>query len=72
MLLTAWADGVGGNWVGFGGLDEAESLLGIPEDLDLLAIVPLGYPAVAVGRGKKERKSLAEVASRERYAQPFQ
>jgi nitroreductase len=23
MLLTAWADGVGGNWVGFGGLDEA-------------------------------------------------
>jgi len=72
MLLTAWANGVGGNWVGFGGLDEAESLLGIPEDLDLLAIVPLGYPAVAVGRGKKERKSLAEVASRERYAQPFQ
>lgn len=21
MLLTAWADGVGSNWVGFGGLD---------------------------------------------------
>jgi nitroreductase len=72
MLLTAWADGVGGNWVGFGGLDDAKPLLGIPAELDLLAILPLGYPAVAIGRGKKERKSLAEVASRERYGQPFQ
>ena len=72
MLLTAWADGVGGNWVGFRGLDDAKPLLGIPEDMDLLAILPLGYPAAAVGRGKKERKPLAEVASRERYGQPFQ
>ena len=72
MLLTAWADGVGGNWVGFRGLDDAKPMLGIPEELDLLAILPLGYPATAVGRGKKERKPLAEVASRERYGQPFQ
>jgi len=72
MLLTAWTDGVGGNWVGFGGLDEAKALLGIPEELDLLAILPLGYPAAAVGRGKKERKPLAEIASRERYGQPFE
>jgi nitroreductase len=72
MLLTAWADGVGGNWVGFGGLDDAKHLLGIPDELDLLAIPPLGYPATAVGRAKKERKPLAEIASRERYGQPFQ
>jgi nitroreductase len=72
MLLTAWADGVGGNWVGFGGLDEAKALLGIPDELELLAILPLGYPAAAVGRGKKERKSLAEIASREQYGQPFE
>jgi nitroreductase len=72
MLLTAWADGVGGNWVGFGGLDEAKRLLGIPEELDLLAILPLGYPATALGRGKKERKPIGEIASRERYGQPFE
>lgn len=71
MLLTAWADGVGGNWVGFGGLDDIKPVLGIPEELDLLAILPLGYPAAEVGRGKKERKPLAEVVSRERYGQPF-
>ena len=72
MLLTAWSDGVGGNWVGFGGLDEVKPLLGIPEGLDLLAILPLGYPAAALGRGKKERKPLAAIASRERYGQPFE
>ncbi len=71
MLLTAWADGVGGNWVGFGGLDDIKPVLGIPEELDLLAILPLGYPAAEVGRGKKERKPLAEVVSRERYGEPF-
>ena len=71
MLLTAWSEGVGGNWVGFGGLGDARTLLGIPEGLDLLAILPLGYPAVAVGQGKKERKPLAEVASRERFGQPY-
>lgn len=72
MLLTAWADGVGGNWVGFGGLDEVKPLLGIPEELDLLAILPLGYPTAAIGRGKKDRKPLAEIASQERYGQPFE
>ena len=72
MVLTDWAAGVGGNWVGFGGLDEAKQLLGIPEELNLLTILPLGYPAAALGRGKKERKPLAEIASRERYGQPFE
>jgi nitroreductase len=71
MLLTAWAEGVGSNWVGFGGLEEAKTLLAIPAELDLLAILPLGYPADAVGRGKKERKPLGAVASRERYGQAF-
>jgi nitroreductase len=67
MLLAAWADGVGGNWVGFGALAEAGALLGIPPSLDVLAILPLGYPARAIGRGKKRRKPLDTVAHRERY-----
>ena len=72
MLLTAWAEGVGGNWVGFGKLEAVKPVLGIPDDLDVLAILPFGYPAAAVGRGQKERKPLAEIASRERYGQPFE
>ena len=71
MMLTAWQDGVGSNWVGFSGLDNVKELLGIPAELDVLAIIPFGYPAQSVGRGKKKRKPLAEIASRERYGQPF-
>jgi nitroreductase len=71
MLLAAWADGVGSNWVGFGGLDEVKSLLAIPAKLDILAILPLGYPAARVGRGQKDRKPLQAVAHREHYGQAF-
>ena len=72
MTLTAWSEGVGSSWVGFSGLDAVKSLLGIPDNLDLLAIIPFGYPAQTVGQGKKKRKPLAEVAHRERFGTPFE
>ena len=71
MLLTAWTDGLGSNWVGFGGLDQIKPLLGIPADVEVFAVLPIGYPAQDIkGRGKKKRKALAEVAYRERWGQP--
>ena len=72
MMLTAWAEGIGSNWVGFGGMDEAAELLGVPAEFDVLAVVPFGYAAVATGRGKKQRKPLGEVAHRERFGQPLE
>jgi len=71
MILAAWAEGVASNWVGFMGPAEVKPLLGIPEALDVLAILPFGYPAQAAGQGKKERKPLSEVAHREQFGQPF-
>jgi nitroreductase len=71
MLLAAWGDGVGSNWTGFGGLEEVRDLLGIPPELEVLAVLPFGYPAQAVGRGRKRRKPLSEIAHRERYGRPF-
>ena len=71
MLLAAWADGVGSNWVGFGGLERVKALLDIPAGLDVLAILPFGYPARAVGRGTKRRKALREVAHLEKFGRPF-
>jgi nitroreductase len=72
MLLAAWADGVGSNWVGFGGLDKVNALLDIPANLEVLAILPFGYPVRAVGRGKKQRKALSEVAHLERFGRHFE
>jgi nitroreductase len=71
MLLTAWSAGLGSNWVGFMGLTEVNKLLNIPDSLDVLAILPMGYPAQTVGKGKKKRKLLSEVAHKERFGQPF-
>lgn len=71
MILTAWSEGVGSNWVGFRGLDAVGSLLAIPDNLDVLAVVPLGYPAEAKSGNKKKRKPLGEVAHRERFGVPF-
>lgn len=65
MMLAAWGEGVGSNWVGFQGMDEVKRLLGIPQELDVLAVIPFGYPVQAVGKGQKQRKALGEVAHRE-------
>lgn len=63
MVLAAWERGVGSNWVGFSGmLNEIYPLLGIPEDLDIVALVPFGYPAnESLGKGIKKRKPLEEI-----------
>jgi hypothetical protein len=37
----------------------------------VLAILPLGYPANAVGQGKKSRKPIEQIAHQERWGQPF-
>ena len=73
MMLTAWAEGVGSNWVGFANRygETIAPLLGLPDTDDILAVVPFGYPVQELGKGKKRRKSLAEVAHRERFGQPF-
>jgi nitroreductase len=72
MILTAWSEGVVSNWVGFFGLDGVKPILGVPDDLDVLAVIPFGYPVRAVGKGKKRRKPLDKVAYRGRFGQPFE
>jgi len=55
-----------------GGLDKVGALLDIPASLEVFAILPFGYPARAVGKGKKQRKPLREMAHLERYGRPFE
>jgi nitroreductase len=71
MVLTAWEQGVGSNWVGFNNLEQVNPLLGIPAEVEIVAILPFGYPVASIGKGHKKRKPLGEVAHRERWDQPF-
>jgi nitroreductase len=71
MILTAWSHGVGSNWVGFHRLSQINPLLGIPQEIEILAILPFGYPVAMLGKGQKKRKPLGDVAHRETWDQPF-
>ncbi len=71
MLLVAWAEGLGSNWVGLGSLEQVNALLGIPAAVEVFAVLPIGYPTDERGQGKKQRKALAEVAHRDHWGQPF-
>lgn len=71
MMLTAWAQGVGSNWVGFRNLKQVKPVLGMPEEVEILAILAFGYPATKLGKGKKNRRPLSEIAHREHWDQPF-
>jgi nitroreductase len=71
MILTAWSEGVGSNWVGFQNLEQVKLLLKIPSEVEVMAILPFGYPVKKLGKGRKNRKPLAQVAHRETFGQPF-
>jgi nitroreductase len=71
MILVAWAEGVGSNWTGFGGLDSVGAKVGIPDTYEVLAVVPFGYPKRKLGKGKKKRKPLTEIASAETFKNPI-
>jgi len=71
MILTAWADGVGSSWTGFGALEEVRKLVGLPDAYDVLAVVPFGFPKRALGKGRKNRKPFDQVVSSERFGMPL-
>lgn len=58
MTLAAWEIGIGTCWIGSMERDDVKKILGIPDDLHLLTVLPFGYPA-AVGRSsRRELKSM--------------
>jgi nitroreductase len=71
MMLVAWGEGIGSNWVGGMNKPEVKELLAIPADKMVVVVIPFGYPAKKLGAGKKNRKPLAEVAHNEKYGVPY-
>jgi len=71
MMLAAWEEGIGSNWVGNMDTDEVKRLLNIPQEKMILNVIPFGYPAEAVGAGRKQRKPLGEIAHSERFGQAY-
>jgi len=81
LILAAAAEGLGTCWLG-GMLDEAlvKKHLGIPDNMRVVAMTPLGYPeqsalkgiageAMRMAIGAGTRKPLSEIAHRNKYGE---
>ena len=67
MTLMAVAEGLGTCWIGAFDADAVKELLRIPDEIKVIALLPLGYPNVI--RGTKVRKSLNEVVMYEHWSE---
>ena len=45
MMLAAFEQGIGSCWVGVFNSEEVKATLGLPENLTVTALMPMGYPA---------------------------
>lgn len=45
MMLAAWEQGIGSCWVGYFNSADVESVLGLPENVRVTAMLPMGYAA---------------------------
>ena len=72
MELAAWSLGVGGCVAGVRGEENerVKQLLEIPEDKELVTVAAFGYPSDDASN-TKVRKSLTEIAHREKFGQPY-
>ena len=65
MSLQAIEEGLGTCWVCAFSEAEVKDILGIPEDLRVVALLPIGYPAE--GPEARPRKEMTEVIHYERF-----
>jgi nitroreductase len=61
LLLQAYEQGLGTCWLGYYDQVKVKAVLNIPENVSVVAVTPLGYPAEAPE--PRPRKSLDEIVS---------
>lgn len=65
LTLAAHANGLGTCWIGAFKEEKVREILGIPDDIRVIALTPLGYPAEVPER--TPRKNLEDLIMYERY-----
>ena len=61
IVLQAAEMGLGTCWIGAFYHDKMAKLINLPKDYKIVALLPVGYPAI--GKGKRNLKSIEEVVS---------
>ncbi len=69
MVLEAVEQGLGTCWIGAFDPDEVRKVINAPSDLNVVAVLPVGYPAESPG--PRPRRSLEEICYLEEYGKKF-
>ena len=77
MELVGWEEGLGTCFVGLRVAEQnrrVKELLGIPDNFELVTVLPFGYRANEArgNMGRKNRKSLSDIAHAEKFGQPYE
>jgi len=65
IILKAYEEGLGTCWLGNFNKDKVKAVLGIPENVSVVAVTPLGYPAE--NPAARPRVALSEIVSWDKY-----
>lgn len=69
MVLAAWSLGYGTCWIGAFHEDRVKELLGVPEEMTVIVLLPIGVPDQVPDA--RARKSLGEIFHKEKYGAPL-
>jgi len=67
FTLAARAEGLGTCWIGLFNNEEIKKLLQIPEDVNVVAVIPIGYPHGKAFKDPGSRKKMSEIICADRY-----
>ena len=67
MVLAAWSLGVGSCWITNFYDDAVKDLLGVPQRMKLVTVLPFGYPTEPKTTRRKIRKPMSEIAHYEKF-----
>ena len=66
LVLAAEAEGLGTCWIGAFLEDQARAILGVPDTIRIVALLPMGYPAEHPDA--RPRKALEEIVAWEKWS----
>lgn len=67
IALAAAVEGLGTCWIGAFYQDQVKMVLDIPDEVKVVELMPLGYPADTSGKGK-DRKSMDEIIYKDQWS----
>jgi nitroreductase len=74
MELTAWSEGLGTCFVGLRAAEQQDAikaLLGIPEEMELITVLPFGYRLEGRRARGTPRKPMAAIAHSEKFGTAY-